>query len=145
MKNIIRKILKEETSRHLPQDHPLIKTIKKMVGNEYNDWFSDRFNEERYDYQITFHIPKITMWKVTDEDREYKGPWQSYRPHPDAIWGGSIYIKITKIKITDSEGRVDFLDINDFPDSSREDFEDFIINTVGKWIPGADLDVSIDF
>ena len=147
MKNIIRKILKEERSdKYLPQDSPLIKTIINMVGNKYEGWFSDRWNEQRFDFEITFHITKINMWKVTDDDRKYKPTMAiNYQPKSDSIWEGTIHVKITKIKITDSEGLVEFLDINDIPDYSRLDFEDFIIYTVKQWIPVADLDVSIDF
>jgi hypothetical protein len=144
MKNIIRKILKEETSRHLPQDHPLIKTIKKMVGNEYEETFIDSWNEETYEYKITFDVPKISMWKVTDEDREHYS-FKTYKPDNDSIWEGTIYVKVMKLKIFDSLGNVEFLDFDNIPDYSRRDFEDYISDTVAQWIPGANLDVSVDF
>jgi len=147
MKNIIRKILKEERSdKYLPQDSPLIKTIINMVGNKYEGWFSDRWNEQRFDFEITFHITKINMWKVTDDDRKYKPTMAiNYQPKSDSIWEGTIYVKIIKIKITDSEGRIEFLDINDIPRIQFENFEDYILDTVAKWIPGAILDVDGNF
>lgn len=144
MKQIIKKILKEETSKRLSQDDPLIKIIKKVVGNEYKDWFTDRWEEERYDLIISFTIPKISMWKVTDEDKEY----YSLKTFKDATWEGTIYVEITKIKIIDSEGNVEILDVNDIFDTARiqfENFEEYILDTVAKWIPGAILDVDGNF
>jgi hypothetical protein len=147
MKTIIKKILKDETIKRLSQDDPLINIIKKVVGNEYKDWFSDRWDDERFDYEITFHIPKINMWKVTDEDREYKPLLHSiYSPKPDSIWEGTIYVKIDKFKIVDSEGRVEFFEnIDDIHHFALEHFEDYIMDKVIKWVPGANLDVTIDF
>ena len=50
-----------------------------------------------------------------------------------------------KLKIFDSYGNVEFLDFDNIPDYSRRDFEDYISDTVAQWIPGANLDVSVDF
>jgi len=144
VKNIIRKILKEETSRYLPQDNSLIKIIKKVIGNQYVDTYHDSFDEETYEYEITFDIPKISMWKVTDEDREHYS-FKTYKPDNDSIWEGTIHVKVMKLKIFDSYGNVEFLDFDNIPDYSRQDFEDYISDTVAQLIPGANLDVSVDF
>jgi hypothetical protein len=75
VRELIKQILREETDYRLPQTHPMIKAIVKVVGKvgEFDDSYSMPYsdNDDMVDYHIGYHIDKISLWE--EGDGEFSG------------------------------------------------------------------------
>ena len=125
--------LKESDGR-LPQTHPMIKAITKVVGNagvfedSYSMPYSD--NDDMVDYRIEYHIKKISLWE--EEDGEFSG---------------TIKLIIDRIILGEANGddwtRVYYRD--DLPSWSWDRMEEEILSKVEQWIPNVGLDFDLIF
>jgi hypothetical protein len=137
VKELIRKILKEELGEsdgRLPQTHPMIKAIVKVVGEagEFDDSYSMPYsdNDDMVDYHIGYHISKISLWEEEDGD-----------------YAGTIKLILDDILIGDSEqdewDRVYYRD--DLPSWSWERLEENILEKIEQWIPNVGVDIELIF
>ena len=125
--------LKESDGR-LPQTHPMIKAITKVVGeagvfeDSYSIPYSD--NDDMVDYRIEYHIKKISLWE--EEDGEFSG---------------TIKLIIDRIILGEANGddwtRVYYRD--DLPSWSWDRMEEEILSKVEQWIPNVGLDFDLIF
>jgi hypothetical protein len=153
MRNIIKRILKEETD-YLPQDHKIIKTIKKIIGNKYEDYYYDHntWNDDAplISYKINFHLKKVSIWKVTDEDREniiYWGGNPIYKPKEESQYEGLLYIKLDNVvKYIEGTGEYERVyEMDEIADVAWEDFQEYLTDEVNKWLPIVHVDSEISF
>lgn len=154
MRNIIKRILKEETD-YLPQDHKIIKIIKKIIGNEFEGYFYDyRFpgdnDSDRISYKINFHLSKANIWKVTDEHREnviYWGGKPIYEPKEGFQYEGTLYIKLDYVeKKLESTGETEQVYDEDELDSvAWGDFTENIVDQINKLMSVVYVDVDLSF
>ena len=125
--------LKESDGR-LPQTHPMIKAIVKVVGEagEFDDSYSMPYsdNDDMVDYHIGYHISKISLWEEEDGD-----------------YAGTIKLILDDILIGDSEqdewDRVYYRD--DLPSWSWERLEENILEKIEQWIPNVGVDIELIF
>lgn len=153
MRNIIKRILKEETD-YLPQDHKIIKIIKKIIGNEYEGYYYDHntWDDDApvISYKINFHLKKASIWKITDEHKEnviYWGGKPIYEPHPNAIYEGTLYIKLDDVvKYIEGTGESEKVYDEDELDSvAWGDFKENIIDQINKLLSVVYVDVDLSF
>jgi hypothetical protein len=153
MRNIIKSILKEETD-HLPQDHKIIKIIKKIIGNEYEGYYYDHNTWDddapKISYRINFNLKKANIWKVTDEHREnviYWGGKPIYEPKEGFQYEGALYIKLDYVvKYIEETGESEKVYDEDELDSAAwNDFKEHIRDEVNNWLPIVHVDIDLSF
>lgn len=116
----------------LPKKHPMVQAIIKVVGEAgvYNDSFIEPYDENMVDFQIDYHIDKVSLW--ADEDGDYNG---------------TIYLMLDKIILGDSDGD-DWTRVygrDDSPSFCWDAMEEEIIERIKKWIPNVGVDIALIF
>ena len=149
VKQLIRKILKEETEddEHLPQNHPIIEAIKYLINNEYEGIFFQPWDEDYQDYIIRFNITKVTMWSTKGFDERDPFLRSIYSPKPGSSFEGTVHVKIDTLLVGDKrrDSWEKMYGEDDITETAWDDFKDYIIDTISKFIPGVNLDVDISF
>lgn len=115
---------------YLPQDHPLIKTIKAAIGIKQPLKFSTTFSfpystDEYFKVFLNYQVDKISMWKEPD-DENYKG---------------TIHILITDIKLIDDYGDYDVEDEDEIKSDVWEELTELLLTNIESW----NLPVDVDF
>lgn len=149
VRELIRKILREEVDdEYLPQDSQIIKTIKKIVGDEYRGVFLSLPWDDTYqDYIIRFHIPKITMWSTKGYEENDPFIRSIYHPKPGSTFEGTVYVKIDTL-LVGSEQMDEWEKMyseDDITETAWDDFKEYISDIISKWLPGVIVDVDIHF
>ena len=134
MRELIKQILREETDYRLPQTHPMIKAIVKVVGKagEFDDSYSMPYsdNDDMVDYHIGYHIDKISLWEEGNGE-----------------FSGTIKLIIDDILIGESNldewERVYWRD--DLPSWSWDRMEEDILSKIEQWIPNVGVDIELTF
>ena len=116
----------------LPKKHPMVQAIIKAVGEAgvFNDSFIQPYDENMVDFQIDYHIDKVSLW--ADEDGEYIG---------------TVYLMLDKIILGDSDGD-DWVRVygrDDLPSFCWDAMEEEIIERIEKWIPNVGVDIDLIF
>jgi hypothetical protein len=118
----------------LPKKHPMVQLIIKVIGEVgvYNDSFIQPYdeNDDMEDYQIDYHIDKVSLW--ADDDGDYNG---------------TIYLMLDKIILGDSDGD-DWTRVygrDDLPSFCWDAMEEEIIERIKKWIPNVGVDIELVF
>lgn len=144
VKQLIRKILKEETDK-LEQDNLIIDIIKKLLGNEYENFYGDPFDEEHYDVIIKFNIEKVSLWKV--EEKPFSSTSWSSKFQKKYDYEGTVYIEITTLLVGNkNEDKWEKMyGYDDIPETVWEEFQDYIYGEVNKWLPSVNVDAEIYF
>jgi len=149
VKDLIKQILKEETedNDHLPQNHPIIVAIKQIVGDEYKGIFYQPWDEDYQDYEIRYHVPKVTMWSTEGYEQNNAFLRSIYHPKPDSKFEGTVYVKIDSLLVGDrrTDSWEKMYGEDDITETAWDEFKDHISDTVVKWIPSVNLDVDISF
>ena len=149
MKHLIKQILKEETEDddRLPQHHPMIVAIKQVVGDEYKGIFFQPWDEDYQDYEIRFHVPKVTMWST--EGYEENDPFirSIYHPKPGSKFEGTVYVKIDSLLVGDrrTDSWEKMYGEDDITETAWDEFKDHISDGISNWFPNYDVDVDITF
>jgi hypothetical protein len=148
VRELIRKILREETDdENLSQNHPIIKGITKVIGNEYNGVVYQPWDEGYHDYIIKFHISKVTMWSTTGYEENDPFLRSIYHPKPNSLFEGSVYVKVDVLLVGNQ--RADkwekMYGKDDITETAWDDFTEHISDTIAKWMPGVNVDVDISF
>ena len=146
MRELIRKILREENDK-LQQNHPMINAIKHVVGNEYEGYFYQPWDEYYQDFIVRFHITKITMWNTKGYEQRDSFLRSIYHPKSDSTFEGTISVKIDTLLVGDKRNDEweKMYGEDDITETAWDDFREYISDTVAKWLPGVNLDVDIDF
>jgi len=149
VKDLIKQILKEETedNDHLPQNHPIIVAIKQIVGDEYKGIFYQPWDEDYQDYEIRYHVPKVTMWSTEGYEQNNAFLRSIYHPKPDSKFEGTVYVKIDSLLVGDrrTDSWEKMYGEDDITETAWDDFKDYISDTIANWIPSVNLDVDISF
>jgi hypothetical protein len=138
MKQLISKILKEETDK-LEQDNPIVQAMISIIPNEYDGLFYAPYDDEQYyDYHIEFHVTKISLWDAKEEREKFNS---------NVILEGTVYIKIDRLLI--GLGQQDEWErrygMDDLTETSWDEFQVFIVETIWKWFPNYVVDVDVSF
>lgn len=136
MRNIIKKILKEETSKRLTENHPIVKGIKKLFNNRKFEikYFTPYGFYESITVIVDYYIKDVAIWK-TNHNNYYEG---------------TIYIGIKSMKFM--MGKV----IEAVHDSSEVSYQvwdglnEEIINDLTKFVPvlqdeNGEYTIDVDF
>jgi len=150
VRNIIKKILKEETEvddNNLPQDHAFIEAIKYVVGKEYEGIFFQPWDEGYQDYVIRFHITKVTMWSTEGYEQNDTFLRSIYHPKPDSKFEGTVYVKIDTLLVGDrrTDSWEKMYGEDDITETAWDEFKDHISDGISNWISGVSLDIDISF
>jgi hypothetical protein len=149
VKDLIKQILKEETddNDHLPQNHPIIVAIKQIVGDEYKGIFYQPWDEDYQDYEIRFHVPKVTMWSTEGYEQNDIFLRSIYHPKPDSKFEGTVYVKIDSLLVGDrrTDSWEKMYGEDDITETAWDEFKDHISDGISNWIPSVNLDVDIIF
>ena len=110
----------------------MVQAIIKAVGEAgvFNDSFIQPYDENMVDFQIDYHIDKVSLW--ADEDGEYNG---------------TVYLMLDKIILGDSDG-YDWTRVygrDDLPSFCWDAMEEEIIERIEKWIPNVGVDIDLIF
>jgi hypothetical protein len=128
--NLMENLLNEDRDYLLPQNHPLIKTIKASFGKEpfiFNTSYVAPFAEDDsvVDVHIAYSTPKINLWK---EDEMYKG---------------TIYILVEKIILSLREDAEQVYGYHDIPTWIWDDLQDHLADSISDWNIPVDVDFDI--
>jgi len=130
--NLMENLLREEREEYLPQDHPLIKTIKASFGKEpyvYETSYAAPYSmgEDYVDVKIIFSISKISLWRHNVRN-EYVG---------------TVYILVEKIILTLNNDVEEFNKLDNIPSWIWEDIQDKLLENISNWNIPIDVDFDI--
>lgn len=121
MRNLIKKILKEERVKRLPEKHKIIKGVKNLFkgGSSFKISYSIPFEDLRPTAVINYYVKDVNLWR-----EKSKGYYE-----------GTIYVGINSAKLIidgDSEYMYDY---DDFPHWVWDDLWEEIIKTTTAFLP----------
>lgn len=124
MKPIIKKTLKEESSKRIPKDNWVVMGIEKLFKSVYQP-FETEFSlphdhETPHEVIIDYYIKDVKLW--TDNTQDF--------------FEGTIYLGINSLKVTDQAGNSEFnYNYWDIPEWVWDDLSDEMITEINKFIP----------
>ena len=129
MRDLIKKILREEVgeSYYLPESHPIVKIIKKLINtnDDYETICSylpfetiEYYENNSKEIKIKYSVNKVRVWDIDDDKFE-----------------GTIYLNIDGLLMYDGDGWTRLYGFHDIPEYVWDDFYEFILEYVSKFIP----------
>jgi hypothetical protein len=127
MRELIKKVLREEVgeSYYLPEEHPIVKIITKLINtnDDYETETIDFYEDNSKEIKIKYSVNKVRVWSIDDDKFE-----------------GTIYLNIDGLLMYDGDGWTRLYGFHDIPEYVWDDFYEFILEYVSKFIPIKDRD-----
>lgn len=121
MRNLIKKILKEERAKRLPEKHPIVKGVKNLFKGDssFKMSYTIPFEDLMLTAVINYYVKDVNLWR-----EKSKGYYE-----------GTIYVGINSAKSIIDDDSENMYDYDDFPHWVWDGLWEEIINTATTFLP----------